>query len=204
MKKIFNSIVSISLLFLCLEASADVITFENIPSNPSNFAVRVASIGPILFSSTSGTGGGGGGIAVADISALYNHINLSGNGPMGGLLDQTLTLTAVGGATFSFQSAYFGLTNPFDTSPKGFAAIGSLNGVEVYNQDFSMAGLFNFNWGPVDTVYLGQFNNPGYSTIDDITYTMTAAVPEPGTYAMLMAGLGLMGFMVRRRKNEQA
>jgi len=31
-----------------------------------------------------------------------------------------------------------------------------------------------------------------------------AAVPEPETYAMLLAGLGLMGFMVRRRKSEQA
>jgi hypothetical protein len=29
-------------------------------------------------------------------------------------------------------------------------------------------------------------------------------VPEPETYAMMLAGLGLMGIMVRRRKNEQA
>jgi hypothetical protein len=28
-----------------------------------------------------------------------------------------------------------------------------------------------------------------------------AAVPEPESYAMLLAGLGLMGFMVRRKKN---
>ena len=27
------------------------------------------------------------------------------------------------------------------------------------------------------------------------------AVPEPETYAMFMAGLGLMGFIARRRKN---
>lgn len=32
------------------------------------------------------------------------------------------------------------------------------------------------------------------------TQTITAAVPEPETYAMLMAGLGLMGFIARRRK----
>jgi hypothetical protein len=31
-----------------------------------------------------------------------------------------------------------------------------------------------------------------------------AAVPEPETYAMLLAGLGLMGFTVRRRTNKQA
>lgn len=31
--------------------------------------------------------------------------------------------------------------------------------------------------------------------------TITAAVPEPENYAMLLAGLGLMGAMVRRRKN---
>ncbi|KIO50330.1 PEP-CTERM sorting domain-containing protein [Nitrosospira sp. NpAV] len=29
---------------------------------------------------------------------------------------------------------------------------------------------------------------------------ISSPVPEPGTYAMLMAGLGLMGFMARRRK----
>ncbi len=31
-----------------------------------------------------------------------------------------------------------------------------------------------------------------------------AAVPEPETYAMFLAGLGLMGFIARRRKNGQA
>ena len=29
--------------------------------------------------------------------------------------------------------------------------------------------------------------------------TFTAAVPEPGQYAMLLAGLGLMGGIARRR-----
>ena len=31
-----------------------------------------------------------------------------------------------------------------------------------------------------------------------------AAVPEPETYAMMMAGLGLMGFIARRKKNQAA
>lgn len=33
---------------------------------------------------------------------------------------------------------------------------------------------------------------------------VVSAVPEPETYAMLLSGLGLMGFMARRRKNKAA
>jgi hypothetical protein len=33
-----------------------------------------------------------------------------------------------------------------------------------------------------------------------VSQTITAAVPEPETYAMLMAGLGMIGFMARRRR----
>jgi hypothetical protein len=32
--------------------------------------------------------------------------------------------------------------------------------------------------------------------------TTIAAVPEPETYAMLMVGLGMMGFIVRRRRSN--
>ena len=35
-------------------------------------------------------------------------------------------------------------------------------------------------------------------------FLLTPTVPEPESYAMFMAGLGLMGFMARRRKNGQA
>jgi hypothetical protein len=46
------------------------------------------------------------------------------------------------------------------------------------------------------------FNGNGFLSLQ---YTaVTAAVPEPESYAMLLAGLGLMGTIARRRRNKQA
>ncbi len=43
--------------------------------------------------------------------------------------------------------------------------------------------------------------NGSITTLDNVSVT---AVPEPETYAMLLAGLGAVGFMSRRRKNLDA
>jgi hypothetical protein len=45
--------------------------------------------------------------------------------------------------------------------------------------------------------------NGGWTYIDHVQYGQMAPVPEPETYAMLLAGLGLMGAVARRR-NKQA
>lgn len=39
-----------------------------------------------------------------------------------------------------------------------------------------------------------------WPTVNNLTLAAVTAVPEPQTYAMLLAGLGFMGFMARRRR----
>ena len=52
----------------------------------------------------------------------------------------------------------------------------------------------NFNYGPnVTALQRGTFTGG---------VTIAAAVPEPETYAMLLAGLGLIGYTARRRKTQ--
>lgn len=66
----------------------------------------------------------------------------------------------------------------------------------------------NFGWAVINTAettpsdfrafYTRDFSDAGLRPALQVSYT--AAVPEPETYAMLVVGLGLMGFMARRRK----
>lgn len=42
------------------------------------------------------------------------------------------------------------------------------------------------------------------SGVTETGYATVGAIPEPETYAMLLAGLGLMGFVARRRKQQAA
>jgi len=64
--------------------------------------------------------------------------------------------------------------------------------------------------GLAHTAYTDGSNQNSYHYLDGLNFgvqvdaTTVAAVPEPEAYAMLLAGIGLMGFMVRRRKSEQA
>ena len=80
------------------------------------------------------------------------------------------------------------------------------------NDNFAKATMTAFGFD-VDGDGLVEFDNNGtvaggMSEIglwtlqgNTLTYSVAAAVPEAETYAMMLAGLGLVGFMVRRRRN---
>ena len=80
-----------------------------------------------------------------------------------------------------------------------------VNGAFAATNNIVVSGVFN----TPDLVDLSAFNDVTSIRIHDITdggglgwdnFTFTTAVPEPETYAMLLLGLGLLGFMAQRKK----
>lgn len=60
----------------------------------------------------------------------------------------------------------------------------------------SFAGLHS-GWY---TMYIGGTNNALAAAAYDLSVSAVAAVPEPESYAMFLAGLGIMGALARRRR----
>ncbi|MDP2070721.1 FxDxF family PEP-CTERM protein [Methylotenera sp.] len=111
-----------------------------------------------------------------------------------------------------FDTIYFNILSTFNVRifaenvPEGF----SFSRVDLLGPD-------SFNWLAEDSVMPIDFTNTlsagnyqvnfkyGINTNQVGTYlggVSVAAVPEPETYAMLLAGLGLIGFAARRRKTQ--
>ncbi|MEC5160653.1 MULTISPECIES: PEP-CTERM sorting domain-containing protein [unclassified Janthinobacterium] len=82
------------------------------------------------------------------------------------------------------------------------------DGVRTYVKDFTVGTLaptvVSFQWGNVTSVVFASSggamsgsNGNGYQFVID-NMTLTSAVPEPGSWVMLLAGLGLLACARRR------
>lgn len=134
----------------------------------------------------------------------------------GSTLEQTIT-TAVGTAyTVSFD---WKATHPDTSQNLNFSIQDAINVVSQLGE-LKVSGGYTGSFNPsapythFSTTFVANsaltkisFTDTSFSSyqadqmIDNVSVT---AVPEPETYAMLLAGLGVMGAMARRRKAKQA
>ena len=94
-----------------------------------------------------------------------------------------------------------------------------LNGVVIYEfSDSTNIGAVSFNGNGFSDWTLSSVDLSPYLSTDIVTFhavwtgdvdgpesfflIQTNPIPEPGTYAMMLAGLGVVGFMARRRRQQ--
>lgn len=107
----------------------------------------------------------------------------------------TIDLMAADGARFNLDSMWTRGGN----GGVSFVATGYANGVALYSQSFSEGTSYELNtlnFKGIDKLELS--NQTTNVLLDDIT--ISSAVPEPASLAMLLAGLTAIGVSARRRK----
>lgn len=100
------------------------------------------------------------------------------------------------------QSGLLSGTLSFDSAVKGLFVLAIKGGPDYSYYEFNggVLGISSLNFDTLG-ITKGQ-GKPGPGLSHFGLYTSTAAVPEPETYALMLAGLGLIGFTARRRMQQ--
>ncbi|USX19552.1 PEP-CTERM sorting domain-containing protein [Oxalobacteraceae bacterium OTU3REALA1] len=126
--------------------------------------------------------------------ALYTSapINYEGGSQFLGASGINLALTA--GTNYIAYLTVANVASPvaYVTLVGSDTATGLGGGFRYLNSQLVDPLTLNDDWSDYSTLHLAY----------TATFGTATAVPEPGTYIMLLAGMGMMGVVARRRKNQ--
>jgi hypothetical protein len=172
----------------------------------------VGSGGAYFGTPAPASGAVAGYIAVAfqnNSSSALNNFTVGFNGEQwrngGNTSAQPMVLEYGYGSSFATVSSWTAPGGNFDwNSPVATVTAAALDGNAAPNSVLGLGGTVATTWGAGDTLWIRwvERNDVGLDhglAIDNLTFSVSP-VPEPATYVLLLAGLGMMGAMARRRK----
>lgn len=132
-----------------------------------------------------GTGPFSGGFATPNTSTLTFTAPVSYISFLWGSPDayNTLTVNSTGGGSQTFTATGTGFGTPFPVT----------NGDQTFAQSVQFTGVGG-------SLITSLVFNSTQDAFEVGRFSVTAPIPEPETYALLMGGLGVLGFVARRRR----
>lgn len=155
---------------------------------------------------------------ILDGRAVVQDVNTGWSEASGNQVSDVLSLWGMANTLGSDQTDPYVLSMRYDpTGLDGLVQAGQVylmtpdaGGKWVNAVDLNHGGTKTFVLGAYNAAYgLGTFGvNPqdhtAWAVLNHGSDFAVAAVPEPEAYALMLAGLGLVGFMARRRQSTQA
>lgn len=157
--------------------------------DPGNWALEGSN--GTAFLGNNGFNNGGSYVTSIHFETLMSGVSFDVSRSNGSNSGQSLTASAYNGTgLLSSQTIVLGAVNSWTSMAFGHGSISSLI-ITGSTTGFSPFGLDNL-----------QFSNTLLSGLD-IRETEVTAIPEPETYALMLAGLGLLGSVAKRRRSRQ-
>lgn len=182
----YNSDASTAFVNLASSATLDNAHIGS-ATNMSAVSLATASILKQSFFITPGLGESDGMAVMVGFAQDYTH---AGNGSAG--MNQTL---------FSSYSLYLNGTQLKADNISGLGAGSDHLSFNAHIGDQIRLDLLNSSQISVSALSLAPGDMPASGAYGNLnTYLTVSPVPEPETYAMMLAGLGLLGFIARRSK----